>query len=305
MIIESRYFDVEHDFERVMSFFIESFKMKDNHQHWVPTRFENEIFANEQCEERIKLWEKKNTSNENEDSKIVGLVILKQNSYILFTYSNFKFLEKEMIAWAEKSLKERNNNERKELKIVTIALEDDKERKTLLSELKYQKGDVCGHIRIKKVLPPQSYSLPEGFEIRSLKDEDYPKYIKALEIVFNHSFFTEEVFRAMRETTTFYNPDLNLGVFDSAGNLAAFCMVRIDPISRIAEYEPVGTLPKYRRLGLAKALMIEGLKRSKQYEPTMFYVAAAHTEQAAKFYENLGFDDKIEVYCWEKIISLD
>ncbi len=61
----------------------------------------------------------------------------------------------------------------------------------------------------------------------------------------------------MREGASFYVPELDLGLYTNEGELAAFTMVRIDPKSKIAEFELVATLLGHRRKGLASTIIIE------------------------------------------------
>ena len=46
------------------------------------------------------------------------------------------------------------------------------------------------------------------------------------------------------------------------GELAAFCTVWVDPETRTAVFEPVGTHPNHQKRGLGKAVMTEGLRRA-------------------------------------------
>ncbi len=55
----------------------------------------------------------------------------------------------------------------------------------------------------------------------------------------------------------------------------------MDPASKITNLEPMGTHPDYRRLGLAKTLITEGLKRTMMIEPSLFYIGGAVNTPAA------------------------
>jgi ribosomal protein S18 acetylase RimI-like enzyme len=104
-------------------------------------------------------------------------------------------------------------------------------------------------------------------------------------------------------TASFYNSDLDLVAVDRHGNFAAFCTVRIDPVSKMAELEPVGTHPNYRKLGLAKSVVCEGLLRLQKYHPSsMCILGAAMSKAANSFYESVGFTEKTEVHIWRKSI---
>ena len=77
-------------------------------------------------------------------------------------------------------------------------------------------------------------------------------------MVFGHGeWFTREVLEELSRAS-FYRGDLDLVAVAPGGDVASFCTFRMDPPSRVTELEPKGTLPEYRRLGLAKVLGVEG-----------------------------------------------
>jgi ribosomal protein S18 acetylase RimI-like enzyme len=45
------------------------------------------------------------------------------------------------------------------------------------------------------------------------------------------------------------------------GEIAAFCTIWFDDVTRSAYFEPVATVPHHQRRGLGKAIMTEGLRR--------------------------------------------
>lgn len=102
---------------------------------------------------------------------------------------------------------------------------------------------------------------------------------------------------------SFYRGDLDLVVVAPGGDITSFCTFRMDPPSRVTELEPMGTLPEYRRLGLAKALLVEGFRRLAKYDPTLLYIGgAADTPEANRLYEVTGFNGRFDYYYWYKTI---
>jgi ribosomal protein S18 acetylase RimI-like enzyme len=69
----------------------------------------------------------------------------------------------------------------------------------------------------------------------------------------------------------------------------------------MAEFEPVGTHPDYRQLGLARSVICEGLRRLEKYNPSLICIqGAAATEAANKLYDSIGFTYKTRVHLWRK-----
>jgi ribosomal protein S18 acetylase RimI-like enzyme len=58
-----------------------------------------------------------------------------------------------------------------------------------------------------------------------------------------------------------------------------------------------------RKLGLAKAVICESLKRLERYQPsTVVIFGAAPTEGARGLYESVGFVNKGTRHCWVKTV---
>ena len=64
----------------------------------------------------------------------------------------------------------------------------------------------------------------------------------------------------------------------------------IDPVNKIGDFGPVGALQAYRRLGLTRAVLIEGLHRMKFYGMNRVCVSTGVSNMPAKqLYESVGF----------------
>jgi ribosomal protein S18 acetylase RimI-like enzyme len=192
----------------------------------------------------------------------------------------------------------------KDLKVSIVSLEGNTARESALRENGFKKGSIYGIIRIRSVEAPiPDYKPPDGFKIRSVQPEkDINIIADAIRVIFGHGeWFTGEV---LEETSraSFYKEDLDLVAVAPDGSIASFCTFRFDSPSGITELEPIGTLPKYRKLGLAKALLSEGFKRLKKYEPKLLLVGAANTPEANRLYEVTGFTDAYYHYFWNKMI---
>lgn len=92
-----------------------------------------------------------------------------------------------------------------------------------------------------------------------------------------------------------YRHDLNFVVEAPDGAFAAYCGMWYEPVRAIAYVEPVATDPDYRRLGLGKAAVLEGIRRSGEMGATVAYVGSA-----LPFYSALGFRQIYNRFAWQR-----
>ena len=88
---------------------------------------------------------------------------------------------------------------------------------------------------------------------------------------------------------------LKIAVAAPNGDFAAFCGMFYEPTGKFACVEPVATTPEYRRKGLGKAAVLEGIRRCASLGAEVAYVGS---DQA--FYQALGFYKVFNSECWVK-----
>ena len=86
-----------------------------------------------------------------------------------------------------------------------------------------------------------------------------------------------------------YRRDLDLVAVAPDGELAAFCTIWFDDVTRTGHFEPVGTAPEHQRHGLGKAILTEGLKRLRCLGADLAYVAS-YSGPAHALYTSTGFE---------------
>ena len=96
-----------------------------------------------------------------------------------------------------------------------------------------------------------------------------------------------------------YRRDLDIVAVAPDGELAAFCTVWFDDVTRTAVFEPVGTHPNHQKRGLGKAVMNEGLRRAGRLGATLATVSSYSTGAHA-LYESMGFTDVDILEPWIK-----
>ncbi|MFW6290676.1 MAG: GNAT family N-acetyltransferase [Spirochaetota bacterium] len=131
------------------------------------------------------------------------------------------------------------------------------------------------------------YELPGGFRIQSLADEnDLAKIDRCLWRGFDHEGEPDGDLDARRlmQSGPKFRHDLTIVVVEPGGDYVAFSGAWHDRANRFAYIEPVATDPDFRRMGLGRAAVFEGLRRCVAEGATAGYVGSN-----LPFYLALGF----------------
>ena len=145
------------------------------------------------------------------------------------------------------------------------------------------------------------YTLPDGYKIMSFGDIsfDVDRYYNAIWRGFNNQRQRNEIeLESMRRREGFNAPyldlDLRILVVAPNGDYASHCGMWCLPDSKYAYVEPVFTLPEYRKIGLGKAAVLEGVKRCGKLGAKQAYVLSSQ-----QFYYSIGFYPVQNETWWE------
>ncbi|MDA0987629.1 MAG: GNAT family N-acetyltransferase [Chloroflexi bacterium] len=88
-----------------------------------------------------------------------------------------------------------------------------------------------------------------------------------------------------------YRQDLDIVAVTDDGEFAACCTCWLDSENNVAEFEPVGSLPSFRRRGIMRAVMNEGLRRLKAMGVKTAVVRTnPFNLPSIRLYESCGFE---------------
>jgi GNAT superfamily N-acetyltransferase len=208
---------------------------------------------------RIGIWE--------DGDLIVGVATfdLRPGTAFCMTHPEYDHLKKEMMIYSEDHLSEGDS-------FGVVIPDSDMDYQDIAADLGFvatesKESDAIFHVG----KTPTDYRLPEGFKITSIKETyDLYQYYRVLWKGFNHELngegelkFSEENEKAGNLQMKRDNVDLSLKIAVVApdGNFVSYCGMWYDKNSEYAVIEPVATDPDYRRMGLGKAAVLEGIRR--------------------------------------------
>jgi ribosomal protein S18 acetylase RimI-like enzyme len=173
----------------------------------------------------------------------------------------------------------------------TGCCEDDAWRQSLLERRGYHRGAMYYHHlyrSLEDALPEAP--LPAGFAARCVTGEGEHRARAACHrSAFHPSRVTDAHYlRLMRLPG--YDRELDVVVTAPGGQVASFALAWADPVNRVAEFEPVGTHADFRRRGLGKAALAEGMRRMRaRGMRAAFVMCEGDSAAAVRLYESAGF----------------
>ncbi|MFJ1730834.1 GNAT family N-acetyltransferase [Streptomyces sp. NPDC088254] len=139
---------------------------------------------------------------------------------------------------------------------------------------------------------PDMPSLPDGYLIRAQQDHiDIAGRAAVHRAAFGSTRITTERHARMRSTWP-YRPELDLIVVSPAGDAVAYCQGWYDEANGIGEFEPVGTHPEHRRLGLARAVctaVLHAFADAGGHRAAVYCRGDAAYPAPQQLYESMGF----------------
>lgn len=133
--------------------------------------------------------------------------------------------------------------------------------------------------------------LPAGFRFRTADEAGAEAAVRAHVDAWAPSAYSARSYEDVRQTAA-YRGDLHVLVEAPDGTMVSSTIMWLDPANRTVEFEPVGTHPDYRRLGLARAMMLHGMHLARAAgatHATVVCLGAPGHPRARGLYYGLGF----------------
>jgi GNAT superfamily N-acetyltransferase len=136
--------------------------------------------------------------------------------------------------------------------------------------------------------PPR---LPDGYLFRTADEAGPEAAVQAHLNAWGPRAYSVEAYRDLRETTG-YRGDLHVLVEAPDGTMAASAIMWLDEANRTVEFEPLGTHPGHRRLGLGRAVLLHGMLLAREagaVQATVACLGAPGHPAARELYYGVGF----------------
>ena len=234
---------------------------------------------------RIRLWM--------EADRLIGWTLLspEEDAFDVFTLPALRgsVLESEMLSVVADEMSELD-----ELNNVWMA-EDDDVRIRWFEEHGFEiAAEHYVHFKRSLSVPLPDPNLQARFTLRTSRGDEADARLRA---VASHAAFKSgkqfdeywpRTLRLMQSPV--YVLEHEIFVMAPNGQVAAYCIIWTDELTRVGHFEPVGTHPDFQRKGLGKSLLFEALRRLKSEGMTEADVCTNHDNLAAiRLYESVGF----------------
>jgi ribosomal protein S18 acetylase RimI-like enzyme len=218
-------------------------------------------------------------------------------------------IEEQALVWAEHRIGElkKTDSQRWAGWLISGSHQDDMQRIAFLEAHGFQRGE---YAEVNMLCPLQA-EIPEpvvrsGFLVRSFAVESELTSRAAAQREVWHPWTVGNVSDADYAAFTHlpgYDPQLDVVAVAPGGVIAAYVNGWIDLVNHVGDFGPVGALPAYRQLGLTKAILLECMRRMKNYGMDRVSVSTGlSNEPGLRLYRSVGFTVENEYHEYVKDI---
>lgn len=277
------------DYLDVCNFLIKLNQENKDYRHWNWARFEwmyEHPYFNKDDMHKIGLWY--------DDNEIIGVAIydMYMGEAFVGTLNKYQYLYQDILKYAWDILKDDKG--------LGIAISDDNdyliEKALDFGFFKAEAKETITSISLEKEF---NYVLPKEIKIEEVNFGDAYELSFAIFQGFNHGNDEEEFKKDYQEPIwrKHQNPYLQLKALNENNKIVGYCGFWYDEKTDYAYIEPLCVIPEYRKLGIGKALIYEGLNRSRKLGAKVAFVLSDKD-----FYFKIGMQkEKTFNFYWKKI----
>ncbi|MCX6030608.1 MAG: GNAT family N-acetyltransferase [Chloroflexi bacterium] len=295
--LTSRLYETERDLQQMQRLLIEA-RARTNDWRYAHIGELNFTFFTVVCHlnplEYVRLWH-------DVAGKLVGYAILGEDPSFncqVAPEHEWAGIETEALAWAEARVAELRQRDAQRWggHLVSGARQDDAKRLAFLAQHGFRYSGEFAEVNMLRSLaePIPESALPPGYQVRAVLAEageiaNRAAAHRAVWLPWTDGNVSDDDYAALMRLPG-YQRDLDVVAVAPDGAIAAFMIGWLDPVNRIGDFGDVGALPAYRRQGLTRAVLIEGLRRMQAAGMDRACVSTGVTNTPARrLYESLGF----------------
>ena len=294
--LTARFYETEHDLQQMQDLLMEARSRTDDWHYWHVGELIFGFFmaaCHLNPQEHIRLWH-------DDAGKLAGYAVLGEDpSFDCQVVPEYEWsgIEAEAMDWAETRLIELRKRDAKRWSgnIVSGARQDNAERIAFLEQRGFRYSGEFAEVNMLRSLdePIPESTLPTGCQVRAVADAGEISNRAAAQREVWHPWtvgnVSDDDYAYFMRLPGYYR-DLDVVAVTPEGVIAAYVNGWIDPVNRIGDFGPVGALPAYRRQGLTRAALLEGLRRmqARGMDRVCISTGVSNTP-ALRLYESIGF----------------
>ncbi len=244
-------------------------------------------------QEFIRVWHEPG-------GRLVGFAIFGEDPSIewqVLPEYEWRGIEAEALTWADRKLSELRDHDPQWWRgdFICTTRQDNARRIAFLEQHGFRYRSEFTELNLLRELeaPVPAARLPPGWQVRELRETGEIGNRAAAQREVWHLWSVGEVsdedYAALMRLPG-YQRELDVVAVAPDGVIAAYVNGWIDPRSRTGDFGPLGTRRAYRRQGLARAALCEGLRRMQAAGMQRVCVSTGvNNEPAIRLYESLGF----------------
>jgi mycothiol synthase len=305
--VVSRAYAPERDWARVRQLLLDTFPLTPPGFNWDVRRWDGnrthhaDLNAHAGEAGRVRLWE-------TVDGQLVGAAHGEGSpgDVWLELHPDFRFLMDDMLAWAETTLAAPDTEFGGQC-LTHFTFDYDTPRQQVLSTRGYVLQPGFGVLRRLRFggWPIPDAPMAEGYRLRTTRplEQDYAAVAVLLNAAFGRTVHSAQEYRNFSTQSPSFRHDLDLVAEAADGTLAALVGVTFDAVNRHGMFEPVCTHPQHLRRGLARSLVLEGMRRLHTEGALDATVDTGDAEAANAFYDAMGFTEAYRGHYWCKHLT--
>ncbi len=296
--LTSRFYETEHDLQQMQGLLMEARSHTDDWHYWHVGDLTWGFFmvaCHLNPQEHIRLW------HDDEGTLVSYAVLGEDPSFDCQVLPEYEWsgIETEALVWPETRLTELRDLRPRDGKqwsgnFVSGSRQDDAKRITFLELHEFRRSGYAEVNLLRSLDEPIAESaLPSVYQVRAVADAGEISNRAAAQREVWHPWTVGKVSDddyAHLMRLPGYHRDLDVVAVTSDGVIAAYVNGWIDPVNRIGDFGPVGALPAYRRQGLTRAALLEGLRRMQARGMDRVCISTGESNTPAlRLYESNGF----------------